>query len=226
MSSDLPWLLTPDALEEAARSAPDSRHFRAEVLRRLRTIMDFDWHVFALTDPVTGVGIDPLAKIPDVRDAARAIKLKYLTATNRWTTLNVAASLGDRAAQSPLWREIQAARGRRRRGIRRPPRARELLGVRRSLVPQRVPGRRGRHPARGGSGPHSGGADNSRAELSASGRPATGIRPFSGAGGRLVVGRGADGGCGTVASPAAADAGSADADPRRCLQRRRAAARP
>ncbi len=111
MSSDLPWLLAPDALEEAARGAPDSRHFRTEVLRRLRTVMDFEWHVFALTDPVTGVGIDPLARIPDVKDAARAIRLKYLTATNRWTTLDVAASLGDRAAQSALWREIQQPAG-------------------------------------------------------------------------------------------------------------------
>ena len=65
MASDVPWLLTADALAEAAYDAPDSRVFRAEVVRRLRGIVDFDWYVFALTDPVTGVGIDPVARIPD-----------------------------------------------------------------------------------------------------------------------------------------------------------------
>ena len=111
MTSDLPWLLAPDALHEAASHAADSRAFRVEVLRRLRTVMHFDWYVWALTDPVTGVGIDPLAKIPDVRDAGRAIKLKYLTATNRWTTLDVAASLGEDATRSLLFRELQQAAG-------------------------------------------------------------------------------------------------------------------
>lgn len=111
MTSDLPWLLTADALHEAATRAADSRAFRVEVLRRLRTIMHFDWYVWALTDPVTGVGIDPLAKIPDVRDAGRAIRLKYLTVMNRWTTLDVAASLGDRAPESRLWRELQQPAG-------------------------------------------------------------------------------------------------------------------
>jgi len=111
MASGVPWLLTADALAEAANDAPDSRVFRAEVVRRLRGIVDFDWYVFALTDPVTGVGIDPVARIPDVREAARAIRLKYLTATNRWTTLDVAASLGARAPQSLLWREMQDAAG-------------------------------------------------------------------------------------------------------------------
>jgi DNA-binding CsgD family transcriptional regulator len=107
MTSDLPRLLTADALREAAFRAADSRDFRAEVLRRMHTILDFDWYVWALTDPVTGVGIDPLARIPDLHDAARAIKLKYLTATNRWTTLDVAASLGAHAPQSALWRDLQ-----------------------------------------------------------------------------------------------------------------------
>lgn len=111
MAPDLPRLLTVEALRQAALDAVDSRDFRIEVLRRLRSVLEFDWYVWALTDPVTGVGIDPMVKITDVRDAARAIKLKYLTAPNRWTTLDVAASLGDRAPQSVLWREIQAPAG-------------------------------------------------------------------------------------------------------------------
>ena len=111
MPSELPRLLTADALREAALHAADSRIFRADVLHRLRAMIDFDWYVWALTDPVTGVGIDPIARIPDVRDAARAIRLKYLTATNRWTTLDVAAALGDRAPHSLLWRELQEPAG-------------------------------------------------------------------------------------------------------------------
>ncbi|HWM17277.1 MAG TPA: hypothetical protein VNP97_11895, partial [Microbacterium sp.] len=78
MTTDLPRLLTPDALHAVAVEAADSRVFRVEVLRRLRTILEFEWYVWALTDPVTGVGIDPLARIPDDRDAALAIRLKYL----------------------------------------------------------------------------------------------------------------------------------------------------
>jgi DNA-binding CsgD family transcriptional regulator len=111
MTSELPRLLTADALREAALRAADSRIFRAEVLHRLQAMIEFDWYVWALTDPVTGVGIDPLARIPDIRDAARAIRLKYLTATNRWTTLDTAAALGDRAPESPLWRELQEPAG-------------------------------------------------------------------------------------------------------------------
>ena len=111
MTSELPRLLTADALSEAALRAADSQIFRADVLHRLQPMIEFDWYVWALTDPVTGVGIDPVARIPDIRDAARAIRLKYLTATNRWTTLDVAAALGDRAPHSLLWRELQEPAG-------------------------------------------------------------------------------------------------------------------
>jgi DNA-binding CsgD family transcriptional regulator len=111
MTPVLPRLLTADALHGLALDSADSRGFRAEVLRRLRTVMPFDWYVWAITDPITGVGIDPLAHIPDRRDAAGAIRLKYLEPLNRWTTLDVAASLGDRAPQSRLWREVQHPAG-------------------------------------------------------------------------------------------------------------------
>ena len=107
MTPVLPRLLTADALRELAVHSAESRAFRTEVLRRLGSMMPFDWYVWAITDPITGVGIDPLARIPDRRDAARAIRLKYLEPLNRWTTLDVAASLGDRAPQSRLWREVQ-----------------------------------------------------------------------------------------------------------------------
>lgn len=106
-----PRLLTADALRELALHSADSRAFRTDVLRRLRSLVSFDWYVWAITDPVTGVGIDPLARIPDRRDAARAIRLKYLEPLNRWTILDVAASLGDRAPQSRLWREVQHPAG-------------------------------------------------------------------------------------------------------------------
>ena len=112
MTSELPRLLTADALPRGRAR----RRGLAELPRRgpassAGDRCEFDWYVWALTDPVTGVGIDPVARIPDMRDAARAIRLKYLTATNRWTTLDVAAALGERAPESPLWRELQEPAG-------------------------------------------------------------------------------------------------------------------
>ena len=73
--------------------------------------MEFNWYAWVLTDPATSVGVDPLADIPDPSAIAATIRLKYLTPLNRWTTLDKPATLGSRAGESRLWREVQAAHG-------------------------------------------------------------------------------------------------------------------
>ncbi len=109
MAPSLPRELSADAL--GAIPAPDSRVLRREIIHRLRRHVDFDWFVWVLTDPVTAVGIDPFVKIPDPATAGLAIRLKYLTSLNRWTTLTVAGSYGGRAEESALWRDVQRPAG-------------------------------------------------------------------------------------------------------------------
>ena len=99
------------AILQHCRSAPDSRGSRIAVIEELRRAVDFDGYVWVLTDPVTCVGVDPLANVPGVTDLARTIRLKYATPVNRWTTLGGVAGLGDRAPTSQLWREVQQPLG-------------------------------------------------------------------------------------------------------------------
>lgn len=107
----VPRQLGPDAIGRLVVEAADSRAFRTAVLERLRRVLGFDWYVWVLTDPRTTVGVDPLADVPDLAELPRMIRLKYLTALNRWSGLDTAAVLGDRAGDSPLWREVQRDRG-------------------------------------------------------------------------------------------------------------------
>ncbi len=100
-----------DSIERATREVGDSRALRTRVLTRLATTLSFEWYAWVLTDPVTYVGIDPLADIPDVAEISRAVRLKYLTAVNRWTVLHSPASLGAQAPNSPLWRDLQRDHG-------------------------------------------------------------------------------------------------------------------
>ena len=103
--------MTPDDVDRLGSRPTDSRAFRAEVLERLRRSLGFDWFAWVLTDPGTTVGVDPLAELPDLGALRTVVRLKYLTAVNRWTSLADASSLGDRAEASPLWREVQHSHG-------------------------------------------------------------------------------------------------------------------
>lgn len=80
-----------DAVERLAARPGDSRSLRASVLERLRPALGFDWHVWLLTDPVTGVGMDPLASVPDGARLGDLVRTRYLTAP-RWTELAAPAS--------------------------------------------------------------------------------------------------------------------------------------
>jgi DNA-binding CsgD family transcriptional regulator len=98
-------------IERICAAATDPRSLRLDLLEELRPI-GFDAYSWLLTDPRTQVGWAPIADIPDPDDLARLIRLKYLTPTNRWTSLGAdpVASLveatGDDLTRSLLWREL------------------------------------------------------------------------------------------------------------------------
>lgn len=91
----------------------DLRTWRAQVLEAVRGAVPFDSYAWVLTDPVTTVGCDPLAEVPDLAELPRLVRLKYLTPVNRWTVLAAsrrpARSLVDATSgdlqRSLAWRE-------------------------------------------------------------------------------------------------------------------------
>lgn len=102
---------TREAVERLGAEEMSSREFRAAVLDRLNRDIGFDWYAWVVTDPFTSVGVDPLADLPDLSELPQVIRLKYLTPTNRWTSLDPIASLDDHASDSLLWRDIQCVHG-------------------------------------------------------------------------------------------------------------------
>ncbi len=93
-------------------TADDARTLRLRLLAELRTTVGFDAHAWVLTDPETRVGSAPLADVPCLDQLPRLIRLRYLTAVNRWTTLLdppvgllAGATDGD-LGRSLLWREL------------------------------------------------------------------------------------------------------------------------
>lgn len=100
------------AIERLCASGPaDARSFRATALTVLRRVIDFDWHVWVLTDPASEVGVDPLAAVPDLAELPVLVRLKYLTRRNRWTTLTAARALAEQRHTSELWTRMQSRHG-------------------------------------------------------------------------------------------------------------------
>ena len=102
----------------ASASDTDVSTLRRRVLDDIAQAVLFDWYVWLLTDPETSVGSAPLAEVPPplLPELPRLIRLKYLTETNRWTTLaSSAASLsavtGGDLSRSLVWRELLAQHG-------------------------------------------------------------------------------------------------------------------
>jgi len=101
-------------IENLCRTAADETTFRVDVLDELHQVIDFDAHVWILTDPHSCVGSAPLAEVPCLPELPATIRLKYLTAVNRWTRLVEAgqtvatlamATSGERS-RSLIWREL------------------------------------------------------------------------------------------------------------------------
>ena len=83
---------------------------RLQLIDELRRAIGFDAYAFLLTDPVTRVGTSPLADVPMLEQLPRLIRLKYLTAHNRWTVIGEppVALLGGARSTSPFGRELAA----------------------------------------------------------------------------------------------------------------------
>ncbi len=99
------------AVERVAVAGADDRALRARLLDIIQAFVPFDAYAFLLTDPVTRVGCSPLADVPNLLALPDLIRLKYLTAVNRWTGLPASGcatlqqATGGRLEESLLWRE-------------------------------------------------------------------------------------------------------------------------
>ena len=85
--------------------------YRRTVLRELSTAMGFDAWVWPLSDPITTVGISPMAQVPCTDELPLLVRLKYATALNRWTELprfparavSLVAATGGELSRSATW---------------------------------------------------------------------------------------------------------------------------
>jgi DNA-binding CsgD family transcriptional regulator len=92
----------------------DDRSLRLQVLAILREVIDFDAYVWLLTDPVTAVGVAPLAEVPCLPELPALIGAKYATPVNRWTVLQLQSSpvgtlsdaVGGELSRSLMWRDV------------------------------------------------------------------------------------------------------------------------
>ncbi|RAX49675.1 LuxR family transcriptional regulator [Arthrobacter sp. AQ5-05] len=72
------------ALDEARLESHD---YRRAVLEELSATIGREAWVWPLADPITTVGISPMAQVPGTAELPVLITLKYATALNRWTNL-------------------------------------------------------------------------------------------------------------------------------------------
>lgn len=95
----------------------DARDLRAQVLDEIGRVVSFDSYAWLLTDPLTWVGVAPVADVPWRSELPRQILLKYGTALNRWTGLGrthvalLHAETGGDLGQSLVWREFLQLHG-------------------------------------------------------------------------------------------------------------------
>ena len=100
-----------DRIAQLCRSGVDARTFRLKALAIIGQVVGFDAYAWLITDPETSVGSSPLADVPCLPELPQAIRLKYLTAVNRWTSLprgavSLAGATGGELSRSLLWREM------------------------------------------------------------------------------------------------------------------------
>jgi hypothetical protein len=98
-------------------SGADARTLRLELLAELGRLVPFDAYAWVLTDPGTSVGSAPLADVPALSELPRLIRLRYVTALNRWTSLTrtpvalLSEATGGELSRSLLWRELLSRHG-------------------------------------------------------------------------------------------------------------------
>jgi DNA-binding CsgD family transcriptional regulator len=102
-----------ERIERLCAGPLDERTLREETLVELRRVVGCDAYVWLVTDPVTAVGVSPVADVPSFPELPATIRSKYLTDVNRWTTLAaddpvafLRQATGDDPARSLLWRDL------------------------------------------------------------------------------------------------------------------------
>jgi DNA-binding CsgD family transcriptional regulator len=119
VSGNSSWARARARIEAICAESLDDRSLRLRVLAVLREVIDFDAYVWLLTDPVTAVGVAPLAVVPCVPELPALIRAKYVTPANRWTALRLqsspAGTLRDAVAgdlsRSLMWRAVLSRYG-------------------------------------------------------------------------------------------------------------------
>src|SRR5215468_3987061 len=111
MGSSAAYASARTTILRICRDEADERTLRLEVLDAIRRATGFDAYAWLVTDPETAVGSSPLADVPCLPRLPQLIRLKYLTAVNRWTALpgavaSLAQATGGDLSGSLMWREL------------------------------------------------------------------------------------------------------------------------
>ena len=111
MGSSAAYTRAHEAIGRICRGGLDPRELRLEALAAIRRAVGFDAYAWLVTDPETTVGSSPLADVPCLPRLPELIRLKYLTAVNRWTALpgavaSLAGTTGGDLSRSLMWREL------------------------------------------------------------------------------------------------------------------------
>jgi DNA-binding CsgD family transcriptional regulator len=102
---------TRERVERLCCSGLEDHELRSVLLSEIGTVVGFDWYAWPLSDPQSGVGIAPMARIPCPDELPLLIRLKYQTRPNRWTELlrngspaaGLAQATGGELSSSVLW---------------------------------------------------------------------------------------------------------------------------
>jgi DNA-binding CsgD family transcriptional regulator len=111
MGSSVAYARAHEAIGRICRGGLGPRELRLEALAAIRRAVGFDAYAWLVTDPETAVGSSPLADVPCLSRLPQLIRLKYLTAVNRWTALpgavaSLAQATGGDLSGSLMWREL------------------------------------------------------------------------------------------------------------------------
>jgi DNA-binding CsgD family transcriptional regulator len=101
-----------ERVERICAAGADARTVRLQLLAEFGRVVRFEAHAWILTDPETEVGCAPLADVPCLAELPRLIRLRYLTAVNRWTAVvdppvaSLAGATDGDLGRSLLWRDL------------------------------------------------------------------------------------------------------------------------